>query len=115
MYKKILKGIDAQGKTKLVNTMIKISNGLRKCHIDLRRKFFKQVIDQMGGKLRMVLYGGAKLDKETTIGYDNFGIISIQGYGLTETSPVLTAAPSLTLARRPSSSTFSVLPAVGVI
>ena len=91
MYKKILKGIDAQGKTKLVNTMIKVSNGLRKCHIDLRRKLFKQVIDQMGGKLRMVLYGGAKLDKETTIGYDNFGIISIQGYGLTETSPVLTA------------------------
>jgi len=91
MYKKILKGIDTQGKTKLVNTMIKVSNGLRKCHIDLRRKFFKQVIDQMGGKLRMVLYGGAKLDRATTIGYENFGIISIQGYGLTETSPVLTA------------------------
>ena len=91
MYKKILKGIDTQGKTKLVNTMIKVSNGLRKCHIDLRRKFFKQVIDQMGGKLRMVLYGGAKLDRATTIGYEDFGIISIQGYGLTETSPVLTA------------------------
>ncbi len=91
MYKKILKGIDTQGKTKLVNTMIKVSNGLRKCHIDIRRKLFKQVIDQMGGKLRMVLYGGAKLDRATTIGYENFGIISIQGYGLTETSPVLTA------------------------
>ena len=91
MYKKILKGIDTQGKTKLVNNMIKISNGLRKCHIDIRRKLFKQIIDQMGGKLRMVLYGGAKLDRATTIGYENFGIISIQGYGLTETSPVLTA------------------------
>ena len=71
--------------------MVKISNGLRKCHIDIRRKLFKQIIDQMGGKLRMVLYGGAKLDRATTIGYENFGIISIQGYGLTETSPVLTA------------------------
>lgn len=91
MYKKILKGIDTQGKTKLVNNMVKISNGLRKCHIDIRRKLFKQIIDQMGGKLRMVLYGGAKLDRATTIGYENFGIISIQGYGLTETSPVLTA------------------------
>lgn len=91
MYKKILKGIDTQGKTKLVNNMIKISNGLRKCHIDIRRKLFKQIIDQMGGKLRMVLYGGAKLDRATTIGYEDFGIVSIQGYGLTETSPVLTS------------------------
>ena len=39
----------------------------------------------------MVLYGAASLDKDTIIGLNNFGINSIQGYGLTETSPVLTA------------------------
>jgi long-chain acyl-CoA synthetase len=38
-----------------------------------------------------MLYGGAALDKETIVGFNNFGLISIQGYGLTETSPVLTA------------------------
>ena len=91
MYKKIMKAIDEQGKTKLINTMTKISNGLLKVHIDIRKKVFKQIIDNFGGKLRMVLYGAASLDKDTIIGLNNFGINSIQGYGLTETSPVLTA------------------------
>ncbi len=91
MYKKITKAIQDQGKTKLINTMTKISNALLKIHIDIRKIVFKQIIDNFGGKLRMVLYGAASLDKDTIIGLNNFGINSIQGYGLTETSPVLTA------------------------
>ena len=91
MYKKITKAIQDQGKTKLINTMTKISNALLKLHIDIRKIVFKQIIDNFGGKLRMVLYGAASLDKDTIIGLNNFGINSIQGYGLTETSPVLTA------------------------
>ena len=91
MYKKIMKAIADQGKTKLINTMTKISNGLLKVHIDIRKIVFKQIVDNFGGKLRMVLYGAASLDKDTIIGLNNFGINSIQGYGLTETSPVLTA------------------------
>ena len=91
MYKKIMKAIADQGKTKLINTMTKISNALLKIHIDIRKIVFKQIIDNFGGKLRMVLYGAASLDKDTIIGLNNFGINSIQGYGLTETSPVLTA------------------------
>ncbi len=91
MYKKINKGIADQGKTKLINTMVKVSNGLLKCHIDVRNKLFKAINDNFGGKLRIILYGAASLDKDTVIGFDNFGINSIQGYGLTETSPVLVA------------------------
>ena len=91
MYKKIMKAIADQGKTKIINTMTKISNALLKIHIDIRKIVFKQIIDNFGGKLRMVLYGAASLDKDTIIGLNNFGINSIQGYGLTETSPVLTA------------------------
>ena len=91
MYKKINKAIADQGKTKLINTMIKISNGLLKCHIDVRKKLFKAINDNFGGKLRIILYGAASLDKDTIVGFDNFGINSIQGYGLTETSPVLVA------------------------
>lgn len=91
MYKKIVKAISDGGKTKLIKTMTKISNALLKIHVDIRKIIFKQIIDNFGGKLRMVLYGAASLDKDTVIGLDNFGINSIQGYGLTETSPVLTA------------------------
>lgn len=91
MFKKINKGIKDQGKEKLINTMIKVSNGLLKCHIDIRKKLFKAIIDKFGGKLRIILYGGAALDKDTIVGFNNFGVDSIQGYGLTETSPVLVA------------------------
>lgn len=89
MYKKILKAIDDKGKTKLIKTVTKISNALLKVHIDIRKKVFKEILDNFGGKLRIVLYGAATLDKDTIIGFNNFGINSIQGYGLTETSPVL--------------------------
>ena len=74
MYKKIMKAIADQGKTKLINTMTKISNALLKVHIDIRKIVFKQIIDNFGGKLRMVLYGAASLDKDTIIGLNNFGI-----------------------------------------
>ena len=91
MYKKIQKAINDQGKTKLINRMIKISNGLLKCKIDLRKVIFKQILDNLGGNIRLVLYGSAPRDKETIIGFNNFGIELVQGYGLTETSPVIAA------------------------
>ena len=91
MLKKINKGIEEQGKTKLIKVMTKIANFLLKLKIDIRKKVFKQILDKFGGKLRIILYGAAALDKETIIGFNNFGINAIQGYGLTETSPVLTA------------------------
>ena len=91
MYKKIKKTIEEQGKTKLINTMTKISNGLLKCKIDIRKKIFKQILDNFGGKLRLVLYGAAPMNKETIVGFNNFGIDLVQGYGLTETSPVIAA------------------------
>ncbi|MFR2534969.1 MAG: AMP-dependent synthetase/ligase [Clostridia bacterium] len=91
MYKKIVKTIDEQGKTKLIHLISKISNTLLKVHIDIRKSVFKQILDNFGGKLRVVLYGGASIDKDTVIGLNNFGIQLIQGYGLTETSPVIAA------------------------
>lgn len=91
MYKKITKAIEEKGKTKLINTMSKISNALLKCKIDLRKVFFKQVLDNFGGNLRLVLYGAAPMSKDTIIGFNNLGIELVQGYGLTETSPVISA------------------------
>ena len=91
MYKKIQKAIRDQGKEKLINRMIKISNVLLKCKIDLRKVIFKQILDNLGGNIRLVLYGAAPMDKETIVGFNNFGIELVQGYGLTETSPVIAA------------------------
>ena len=91
MYKKVQKAIHDQGKDKLINFMIKISNGLLKCKIDLRKIIFKQILDNLGGNIRLVLYGAAPMNKETIVGFNNFGIELVQGYGLTETSPVIAA------------------------
>ena len=91
MYKKIQKGIEQSGKADLVNKMKKITRALAKCKIDIRKKVFKDVLKQFDEYLRVVLYGAAPMDKETILGYNDLGIELIQGYGLTETSPVITA------------------------
>ena len=89
MYKKIMAEVDRQGKTKLINRMRKVCNFLLFFGIDIRRKVFKPIIDQLGG-VRGVFSGAAAIDKEVAKGYHSFGILTLQGYGLTETAPVLT-------------------------
>ena len=94
MAKKIQKAIADSGKKGLINQMTKLSNILLKCKIDIRKKLFKPVLKQFDEYLRVVLYGAAPMDKETIKWYNNLGIDLIQGYGLTESSPVLTAESS---------------------
>ncbi len=91
IYRQLWKNIDKNGKTKKVKFGLKLSKFLMFFGIDRRRKIFKEIIDALGGKLRLLVAGGAALDKETEIGFNNFGIDTYQGYGLTETSPVIAA------------------------
>ena len=91
IHKKVWKGIEEQGKKGLMKTMVVITKLLSKIKIDIRKKVFKPIIDNFGGKLRIVLVGSAPLDKKIIKGFNNFGVDLIQGYGLTETSPVVTA------------------------
>lgn len=94
MAKKIQKAIIDSGKKGLIDKMTKISHGLLKCKIDLRKKLFKPVLKKFDEDLRVVLYGAAPMDKSTIEWYNDLGIELIQGYGLTESSPVLTAESS---------------------
>ena len=91
IYKKVEKGIEKQEKTATVNFAKKISNLLLKLHIDVRKKLFKQILDELGGHMRFVISGGAPLDKRVAKGFNELGIELVQGYGLTETSPVIAA------------------------
>ncbi len=93
MYKKIMKTIEKEGKLDTVNKGRKIANGLEKLHINVRRKLFKDIINALGGKLRIFVVGAAALDKEISKAFNEFGILVCQGYGLTETSPVVAAEP----------------------
>jgi len=91
MYETVEKGIEKQGKTKTVERAKKLAKFLLFFHIDIRRKLFKEIIAQMGGQLKYIISGGAPLSPAVSKGFTDLGIEIYQGYGLTETSPVLAA------------------------
>ena len=70
---------------------MKVSNFLLKFGIDIRRKVFKPVLDGLGGALRFVIVGGAPADPKILKYFNDVGITTLQGYGLSETSPVVAA------------------------
>ena len=91
LYKKILQGVEKSGKGDTFRKGLKISDFLLKFHIDVRRKLFKDVHAQLGGALRLMISGASALDPETAKGLRRIGIESLQGYGMTESAPVLAA------------------------
>ena len=91
IYRKIMKSIEKKGKLETVKKGVKISQALLKVGIDVRKKIFKEIHNNLGGKLRIALAGGAPLDSETQKGFNDLGITLLQGYGLTESSPVIAA------------------------
>ena len=88
MHKKIMQTVKKQGKEKIVEKGKKITKLLLKIGIDIRRKVFKEIIDNLGGSIRFVVSGAAAINKKVAEDFNAFGITTIQGYGLTETSPV---------------------------
>lgn len=91
LYKRVMQTIEKQGKMKKVKMGIKISNILRKIGIDKRRQIFKEIHESLGGKLRLFVAGAAAFDPKMERGLNDLGIDTYQGYGLTETSPVIAA------------------------
>ena len=91
MFRKVKKGIEKKGKWGKVQKGIKISNFLRKFGIDIRQKLFAEVHEAVGTKLRLFVAGGAALDPEVERAFSDLGFTIYQGYGLTETSPVVAA------------------------
>ena len=91
MYKRVMKTIEKKGQLKKVQKGIKISKFLLKFGIDIRKKLFKEIHNNLGGKLRLFVSGGAALNPEVEQGFIDLGITMYQGYGLTETSPVIAA------------------------
>lgn len=94
MYSTVQKELEKRKKLKLVSFLIGLSNFLLKLHIDIRRKLFKPLIDALGGSMRFIISGGAPLDKKISNWFNSIGIYLVQGYGLTETSPVIAAENS---------------------
>ena len=91
MYKKIMAGIRKQGKEKTFERAVALSRMLKKVGIDVRRKLFKDILNELGGNLRMVVSGASALDSAVIRGYEDLGVSVVQGYGMTESAPVIAA------------------------
>ncbi|MBO5835170.1 MAG: AMP-binding protein [Bacteroidales bacterium] len=78
-------------KETLLKVMMKVSDLLRKVGIDVRRKLFGSVLSAFGGKLELIISGGAKLDEDIIRTFDSLGITILNGYGITECAPLISA------------------------
>ncbi len=67
------------------------SGVLRKFGIDIRKKMFESLLVSLGGNLELIVCGGAPLMPETVQFYDEVGIKVLNGYGISECAPLLSA------------------------
>ncbi len=88
-YRKITATVKDQGKEKLLAAMMKLSNFLLKFGIDLRRTLFKSVRAAFGGEVKMIISGGAPINAEIISYFEALGISTLNGYGITECSPII--------------------------
>lgn len=89
MYSKLWSTIEKKGLAKKLNMLLKISDALLKIGIDIRKKAFKAIHDNFGGKLRLCIVGAAAVNPEVSVGFRRLGIEFLQGYGLTECAPLI--------------------------
>ena len=93
LYKKINQSIEKSGKAGLVNSMIHLTNALKSVEIDIKRKVFKEIYDNLGGNMRIIVSAAAPIDKKIGKWVQDIGIEFLQGYGLTETAPIAALTP----------------------
>ena len=91
MNRKIWTTARKTGKEQLLKVMMKVSDCLRKVGIDLRKQLFSGVLSAFGGRLELIICGGAKLDEEIINTFDSLGITILNGYGITECAPLISA------------------------
>ena len=91
IYRRIIEGVEKQGKMATFKFGLFLTKTLRIFGIDIRRKIFKDILDNLGGNLKVVISGAAAMDKKLINNFKDIGIDVYQGYGLTETSPCITS------------------------
>ena len=93
IHKNINKYIEKSGKSGVVNSMIHVTNAIKTVGIDLKRKVFKEILDNLGGRLRIIVSAAAPIDPKVGKWVQDIGICFLQGYGLTETAPIAALTP----------------------
>lgn len=93
LYKNVMKNIKKSHKEKLVALLMQITNVPKKYGVNLKKIVFRQIYAGIGGRLRFVVSAAAPIDKTIGKWYSDLGINFLQGYGLTETSPISAVTP----------------------
>lgn len=92
-YNTIMKTVRKQNIEKTFNSAIKLSQIAGKVNIDLRKQLFGKVMEGFGGRLRTLICGGAALRPELVELFHAIGVEILQGYGITECSPLVSVVP----------------------
>ena len=92
-YSKITRQIKKSGKEKQLNTLIKLSKVTKRVGIDVSKPATKKITETFGGRIKTMIVGGAAIDGDIMGFFRDLGITAIQGYGLTETSPMVSLNP----------------------
>ena len=93
LYRKINANIKKAKKDGLVNSMIHVTNALKVVGVDIKRKVFAEIHENLGGKLRIIVSAAAPIDAKIGKWVEDIGIVFLQGYGLTETAPIAALTP----------------------
>lgn len=93
LYNKITRNVRKSGKEKQLNTLFRINRVTKKIGLDISKQATKQITELFGGELRSVICGGAAVDGDILDYFGDLGFRSVQGYGLTECSPVIALNP----------------------
>ena len=88
-YRRILATVEEKGKAKLLKNMMRMSNAVRHIGVDARARLFTSVTEAFGGKLKMVISGGASINPEIVDFFESVGISTLNGYGITECAPIV--------------------------
>lgn len=93
LYKKINENIKKSKKDKIVKSMIHVTNALKGVNVDIKRKVFSEIYDNLGGNIKYIVSAAAPIDAKIGRWLQDIGITFLQGYGLTETSPIAALTP----------------------
>nr|WP_094551342.1 AMP-binding protein [Petroclostridium xylanilyticum] len=89
MHKKVWQQVEKSGMASKLRTAIKINNFLKTFGMDFSKKLFKKIHDSLGGHIRIFISGGAGIDPMVAKRFRELGFPLVQGYGLTECSPIV--------------------------
>ena len=93
LYEKIWKEIKKSGKEKIIRRAIAVNKKTRAIGLDFSRPLLRTSIDKFGGRLKTIISAASALSPSLVRGFEDLGINVLQAYGLTETSPLITATP----------------------